>query len=270
MIDSIYQLPNLVLACGIVGFFCIVGVVGLLVVTRLIPAHIRKENNDVIGAIGGQAAITYAVVLGFVAVSVWASFDKAGTAVQAEGHAATDIWQGSRPLPAAYEARVRQAVTNYLQLVVQDEWPLQQHAQVSMKAQHAAENLHRLIIDISPQTIAQQVAQTEMIHKLDDLFDARRTRKSMVSKGMDSVLWYLILSGALILLAFAWCLGTRNLLIHIIGTTLFSAVLGLIIFTIVTFDWPFRGEVNIPPDELSAILVDLARLEIEQPPTQGN
>src|SRR5918997_4360927 len=70
----------------IVGGACLAAVAGLVLVQRLVPASIRKENNDVAGFIYAALGVIYAVLLALVVIAVWEDFGRGRVTVEGEAN----------------------------------------------------------------------------------------------------------------------------------------------------------------------------------------
>lgn len=270
MIDILYNIPSWLLAIVIVSITVLYSVIGLIIVRRFMSDDVRAELNDVTSATSATAGIAYAVILAFVGIAAWESFGRADDIVRAEAAAAIDIWLGMRPYPIEFEIKVRQSIEEYINSVIDEEWPLQQKGEYSETGDHIIENLHRLIGDFSPVTNAQLVAHSEINSKINTLAGARRNRISINNRGeIHETVYALIILGTMLVISFTWAMGTRNFMGHLVLTSMLGVSIGLIIFLIVAMDWPFRGEFSIGPDAFEVVREDLKRLSIEQPPSQG-
>ena len=64
-------MSTMILGILVVSLALSIAVAGLLLVRRLSALPLREEHNDVAGFIYAALAVAYAVVLGFVLISVW-------------------------------------------------------------------------------------------------------------------------------------------------------------------------------------------------------
>jgi hypothetical protein len=67
-----------------------------------------------------------------------------------------------------------------------------------------------------------------------------------------------LVSGGMITILFTLFFGTENFFAHLIMTSLLSALIGLILFTIMVMDYPFSGSVSVSPEAFKVILQYLA------------
>jgi hypothetical protein len=74
--------------------------VGLRLLQRFVPHHVREAHNDVAGFIFAAVGVLYAVLLGFVVITVWTNNDAARQTTFKEADALAGIYWISRDLPA--------------------------------------------------------------------------------------------------------------------------------------------------------------------------
>jgi len=74
--------------------------------------------------------------------------------------------------------------------------------------------------------------------------------------GIHPLLWFVLIGGALATISFTFLFGAENLKAQIIMVVLLSAVISLILFTIMSLDFPFTGAVSISPEPFKWILLD--------------
>lgn len=268
-VNMLYDMPSWLLGLSIITVTTGIGILGLFMVGRLSSNQSRELNNEIVLGIGHLGGILFAIVLGFVAIAVWGQYDKAGLLVENESNAAFTIWVDSRAYPGEYEAQVRNGIEKYLSTVINEEWSLQQHGKVDENANQAFENLYRLLIDYTPKTEAQRIVHAEVLHKVNDLFSLRRSRIFINTHGLEPSVYYVIIISTIITLGFAWSFGSKFPQGHLILTAMLSAGIGLVLFLIITFDWPFRGEVSISSQAFQTVLEHIERLKIEQPISKG-
>lgn len=269
LIDIIYNIPSWLLGVIIVTLITTIAVIGLHIVRRFVNNESKILNNELVIGLGHQAGVIFAIVVGFVAVAVLQSYDKAGTTVDNEATDAFDIWIDSRVYPAEHEALIRNGVENYLNIVVHEEWPLQAKGKPCINADRALESLYRILVDYAPKSESQKIVHTEVLRKINALFEARRARLFINSHGLDSAVYYETILSLLVILGFAWSFGTKNPKGHTVLTAMLGFGIGLVLFLVVTFDWPYRGDVCISSKPFQTVLDHMERLKIEQPVSSG-
>ena len=106
--------------------------------------------------------MVYAIVLAFIAIEVWQSFDKAEDTVDREANLVGDIC-AREGLPEATRAKVRNALRKYAETVVKEEWPLQRRGASAGQAQPALDEVGDTLLGFEPATMRDQVVFMEAL-----------------------------------------------------------------------------------------------------------
>lgn len=268
LINIAYNMPNWVLALCIFVIISVVGLIGLFLVNKYYTSPSR-ENNDLVATLAKVAGILFAVVIGFIAITVINAFNTSVLSVENEANEVFTIWINSRVYPEKFERQVHQGVEKYLNLVIHEEWPLQSQGQVSLSTEQALESLYRLLIDYVPTSQAQQQVHNTIINKVSNAFINRKDRLFTNLHGVSKAVYSMICLSILIILCYVWSMATPSFPLHCILTCLLSIGIGVVVFLIVCFDYPFRGEISVGPEAFEKVLAHIQRLKIEQPLSPG-
>jgi hypothetical protein len=260
MANLVYSIPTWPLGLLIVGLAATVSALGLTLVHRVVPLDVRRTQNDVAGYISNIAAFVYAVVLAFLAVAVWQEYGDAQATAQLEANLAGDIYYQAEGYPEPFRRRIRAGIAAYVDAVIEDEWPRQARgATESPVAWTGLAALYRDLLTFEPRDMRERLVHTEQLRSMHRLFDHRRTRIYQGSSGLHPVVWTVILIGSVLIVAFAYFMGTGNFRAHMAMTAFLGASIGLVIFLIVALDYPFRGDIGIKPDAFVEVREHLRR-----------
>jgi vacuolar-type H+-ATPase subunit I/STV1 len=103
----------------------------------------------------------------------------------------------------------------------------------------------------------------EVITAYNKLIEDRRLRMHAVDDtGIDSITWIVILVGGGLTLIGSFFIHLPTLGGHLFMNSLFSILLGLMIFMLVAIDQPFRSELGITPIAYINTLAGLKDLDI--------
>jgi uncharacterized protein DUF4239 len=219
---------------------------GLLMFHRSVPHHLRREQNDVAGSTMAIAGVVYAVLLAFIAVAVWQGYGQADTLVQTEANLVSNLYRDTVGLPNPQAEDLRHTLFVYAETVVQDEWPaLTAGLNDDAAGWQLLDSVHLALVQIQPQNIGTEAIRAEMLRSLDGLYDARRGRFHSASVALPPVLWWNLLAGAVLLLAFSYLFGPPNLEMHAAMVSLLGATIGLVLILILLLTHPFEGDNHI-------------------------
>ena len=250
------KIPSLILGLIVVGGFTAFSIAGLLIVRHFIPHGRLKAHHDVADPILGALGAIYAVLLAFVVVTVWQNFDKSNSGVQLEANYLADIYRDAEAFSPDFKQKVDILLREYRQAVVDDEWKTMERGQMSPKVEKLMRGIWSLYTTYQPRNPTEQSFFDESVRKLNSFRELRRQRIMDSRTGIHPLLWFVLIGGALATISFTFLFGAENLKAQIIMVVLLSAVISLILFTIMSLDFPFTGAVSISPEPFKWILLD--------------
>ncbi|MCR6629237.1 MAG: DUF4239 domain-containing protein [Magnetospirillum sp.] len=263
--DIVYAMDQWLAMVTVVGLTIAFALAGLFVVTRLVPLSVRTENQDGLGVAGATVGVVYAVLLAFIAVAVWEAFEKADDTAALEAALVGDIFRDAQLLPQPVRDAVTEGARSYADHVVTVEWPaMATGALPDRRGWEILEAIPAKLVNDSLSPGQMLVAQ-EAFSQINKVYDARRNRLSQASAGVQPLTWAVVLVGSLISLGFCWLLSFPSPWLHVLATSLVSGVLGMILFLIIAFDYPFRGTVQIGPDAFVMVQGNMQRLSQAAP-----
>lgn len=240
----------------VIGLCIGTSLLGQWVVQRLVSFNQRKGHNDVMGYAAATGGLIYVVLLAFIASTVWVAYDRADSMVNQEASLAGDLFADASMLPKAFSEPAAYALRDYLRSVVTEEWPGM--ASGKPAAGQGWRLLREFYTDLSRvETVSpvQNAIVQEILTRLNHLYDVRRERIRIASRpSLNPVIWLVVLLGGLLTLAFGWFLGFQKNALHYASNAMIATILGLVIFLIVAFNFPFRGRMQISPAAFETLL----------------
>ena len=245
---------NLVPGLFGISLFVLVSVGGLIIVQHFVSMELRKQHNDVAGFIYAVLGIAYAVLLGLVVVASWEQFQTARSTTNREADELAEIfWLGHR-FPPAEGRRLQELTRSYAQVVVDEEWPLMAHGESSPRAWALIDEIRLIIQNQDPDTDAEQVLYQQGLEHLHDLGDARTDRLVESREGIPLILWVVLVVGAVVTVGFTYLFGMDSTTTHTLMVAALSLVIGLVLFTIGSLEYPFSGDVHLSPEAFNQVL----------------
>jgi Protein of unknown function (DUF4239) len=244
----IYDNPTWLWGTLLVVLFTALSCGGLMIFHRLVHVSVRKAHNDLAGFTIAVIGVLYAVLLAFIAIATWESFSRASDIVENESDFAGGIYLDTQGLPPAKGQPIRDAISRYVTVVINDEWPVQREGKTPDQGWKPLRDLNTAIATIQPQNLGEAVIQAELLKTWNNLYETRSSRLSAVQGHVPGVVWWIIFFGAAITTGFTYLFGYQNFAMHLTMTGTLAATLALVVVLIVALDWPFRGEISVSPD----------------------
>jgi hypothetical protein len=251
--------PSAILTVLIVGALVLFAVGGHFLVRAIMPIHQRKLHNDVAGPIFATVGVIYAVLLAFLVIIAWENFHNASNDVAREANYLAAVHRDSGALAPAFRGSFKTALQGYVSEIIHDEWPLLAKGERSDKVQAAQDKLWNLLTNYRPRTETEKVFFAEMVSKFNQAAEYRRLRILNAHEGIHPVLWFVLIAGGLITIAFTFFFGTENFGAQLWMSGLLAALIALALLTIMVLDFPFSGDVSIKPDTFRLILQTLIK-----------
>ncbi|OIR06246.1 hypothetical protein GALL_117190 [mine drainage metagenome] len=268
--DFLYNHSNWLVGLTVAGSFVGFGLALLLLAHTLLPKDWRSRHNEFVGFMLAVVSVVYAVLLAFLAIAVWESFGKAGEIAAREASLAGDLAHDSMAMPEPLRGVVVAEVKGYLGWVIGEEWPAMGRGEALSGEDGPGAALadvgwarlfgiHQALAAFKAADSVQTAMFSEVLARLNSLYDARRDRLLQSEEHLQPVVWGVVLFGAAITIAFTTLFGMDSLLMHGLMTAAVAAIIALVVLLIVAFDYPYRGKVQITPDAYRHVLQVLVR-----------
>jgi hypothetical protein len=92
------------------------------------------------------------------------------------------------------------------------------------------------------------------LERINELADARRARMVEAEEGVPAVLWAVLVFGGVITVGFTYLFGLENTWSHRLMVAAVAGLIGLVLFTIGTLEYPFYGGTRIGPEAFELVL----------------
>lgn len=251
----IHKVPLVLLGSIIVLFSIAFSIAGLFIIRLFLSHQKRKIHNDIAGPIFATVGVVYAVLLTFIVVAAWGAFEKAESNVEEEANCLGDLFASSIAFNQDHKIEINGLLEKYRQAVISEEWPLLARGQSSHNVDMIIKNIWKFYAKFNPENKTQEIFLTESVKRLNQLGELRRVRLFDSRRGVNEILWFVLIVGGIITLIFSFLFGTENFGIQIFMTVLLAVIIGLIIFTIMEIDYPFTGNFSIKPEAFQRLAV---------------
>jgi hypothetical protein len=232
---------------------------GPVLVRRRVHLDRLRVNNEVAGFKFATLGVLYAVLLAFAVIVVWEKLSDAERTVSKEGGALATLYRLSGGLDDEPRQNLRQALSEYANLAIREEWPAMEYGRSSAQVTGALDHLYSNVLPMHPSDQRGAVIMREILQQLDLITQARRDRLISAKGTVPDVMWAVLLCGGILTIGFTFFFGTQN----VIAQGLMTGALSFLIFSslllIVAIDQPFAGPVQVQPDALFAAQEEFAK-----------
>ncbi len=252
----------LALPTWLIGVLLVVVVPALVLlvqwgIRRRWPALAVGEHNDVVGFIIAVVGVIYAVLLGFVVIVTWESFNSAESIVGQEASTLRSIHRESAAFPPETREQIQGLVRQYAAEVVSEEWPAMADAEPGdPRVGDVLDELTAAIASVPVSTPAQEEFVGAEAQRLSELVALRSERLDYADRGIPEVLWVALVVGGVVTVGFALLFGLRRAVLHSLMVGSLAALVGVLFFVTLVINYPFAGDVAVEPEPFQRVLTD--------------
>jgi hypothetical protein len=249
VVDFLYSHPTWEVGLVVIGIWTGLSLAGLCLFHRLVDVNMRHKDTETVGLTYAIVAVVYAVLIAFIVVDVFETYAKGDEIATAEANKLSNLMLDSAGLPPQMGEAVRADLNKYIDTVVQKEWPSQQAGKLDEAVFEPGwmvlGHLSTQLAVFEPATMGQNVNKGEMLHVMNDLIKARRSRIVAAGEHLPTVVWQILLLAGAVAVGYTYLFGAHSFRIHMTITGLISATIALVFVLIIALDYPFRGEVSV-------------------------
>lgn len=261
ILDAVHALPGPIFMVLVFAVVVAYTLGGLFLFRRLRPDAPGRHDNDVAGAVSNLVGVVFAVLMAFIAVTVWQEFNQADAATGREASAASDVYRQAFAYPEPLRSRVKDGIQAYVETVITEEWPLLAKGRLSDRAWALLEGVQADMLRFEPRTEGERVVHREQIHDINVVLDERRARLRAATQGLSPQMWMVLIAGSAITLALTWFFEVTSLRVHALMTSGLAVAIALVLYLIGALDYPFGGDIAVGPDAFVQVRENIKRVD---------
>ena len=243
--DMVYEYPIWVVGLLLVSAAVLGAVLLELCARWLLPIELRRRHNDVAAAILSIIGVTYAVLLAFVAMLAWEGFNRAKAASYAEAALIGDVYHVSTGFSDPEKSTLRDEIMGYARQVVTVEWPAQAEGRPVDQNSIYLDRLNQTVFSLHLTGVADGDLHSLLLESLTRLWDARQERLLAAQTTIPGVVWFVMVVGGGLTIAFGMFLGAPSLSMQLAMSAVLAASGALVLILIIALSNPFRGDFRV-------------------------
>ena len=149
-------------------------------------------------------------------------------------------------------AIIRKELFEYMNSIVNDEWPKLESAQGSTKTHMLWRGISRKIMSLEPASNRQTAMYTDIIKKSEEVAESREARIEKANIRLPGLFWIVILICLLALMGVNTLFESSHS--FFLGLKILPITLGALISLLVITDQPFKGQNSVKPDAFYKII----------------
>lgn len=250
----LYDMPTM----GLAGLFAAVFVgftwLGVLFIRPFVRLLLRRQAglNDLVGVILSGHCAFFGLLLGLLAVAAFQNLADVEKTVNREAGFLRAIYRSVTDYPEPARSQTLPLIREYTRYVIQEAWPQQRRGIVSSDGVARMNAVQAKLFGFEPATKAQEMVHAQTLAQFAEMAQVRRARVQSVDAGVPSMMWYVVIVGALVTILLVWMLDMK-LIPHLLLSGVLVFFLSTVICLIFVMDKPVRGEISIGPNAYEAV-----------------
>ncbi|HUO12626.1 MAG TPA: hypothetical protein VMU37_07710 [Caulobacteraceae bacterium] len=214
--------------------------------------HGQTRTNEMVSLSMASFSVFYGILLGLVAVGVYANFAAATDNITQEASSLAGLYTDASALSEPHRSALLADLRAYAKETIENDWPAQSQGLVPDRGTSGMALIQKDLQAVHPTEKSDEIAYAEAFGQFEKLVELRSNRLTAINAGIPFLLWWVLWIGAILSVGLVWMLD-MEMHIHAILTAVLSLFLGIVIFVIVDLDKPFRGVSLVGPDSYELV-----------------
>ncbi len=255
--EAVASLPIWLAGLLMVGLAVCGAVVVEMVARRVVPLEVRRDNAVVASAMFAVIGTTYAVLLAFVAMLAWDGYNKAEAVANNEAALLQDVYHLIGGVLPPNDEPLRADVTAYARAVIETEWPAQKRGRDIPEEEPHLLHMTTVVMHLRSDAFLGSEVHSLLLEHIIHLDTARRERLLAAHDTMPDIIWFVLVAGGGITVAFGSFFGASSLRLHLAMSSLLAVSGALVLLVIVSLSNPFRGDLGVPITPFEHVMADM-------------
>jgi hypothetical protein len=248
-------MSGVLLAILFVGGAIAYAVVGVLVARKYVHGHVAEGHNDVLVPLFLTAGVIYAVLLGFMVVAVWESYDAAHANAAEEAAMLVPLYRQTVDMAPEKGEEMRKLIREYAEDVVKEEWEsLRATGKASQKARKDVGDIVRFFGTLTPATKVREIVAAQFLQTFSQVVLDRNKRVLQASESLSWIMWLGAAGGGIITIGMSFILFMDRAWPHVLMTSVLAALIGMLLFMMAMLSRPFVGPLALQPEPFETSL----------------
>lgn len=258
MVNFIYSMSNVNLFLLINGLGLLFAFLCMFIIKFVLPKINETDTALIASSTICLLSTIVALVLGFILFFVFNNYSAADASVNKEAKEVASIYHYSFLLDELEKSSIKQTLRTYLREVIYSEWPVMRRGEIMVGKSYPIMNellikLNSLRDSTKPDIFNRY---EHLYENISDLYDAHEDRMEMSRAALESEVWVIMVLVTMLIIIIN-CFIVLDVWIYTIICSFTSMIICSLLYLIVIFDHPFRGQFSVQPELLKNVLVQI-------------
>lgn len=185
--------------------------------------------------------------MGFMLFAVWSDFEAAERNVEGEASCLINLYWSAAGLPQAQRQEIRKLTSEYADPMIADEWPAMSRGSWTQTGTQIIKQFWEAASQPQSLGASEQVSLEQTMSEIGSITEHRRIRQLQNETNLPTVLWIVLIVGAMITIMSSCLFGSEYPALHILQVVTLALLLSLSLVSIADINSPFQGTVHVKP-----------------------
>jgi hypothetical protein len=234
--------------CGAIAY----AVAGVLLGRRLNHGQVAEGHNDVLVPLFLTAGVIYAVLLGFLVIGMWESYDAAHANTAEEASLLVPMYRQSEVMAPEKGEEMRQLTRKYAEEVVSGWETFAATGRGNPEARKTVDEIIKVFATLTPATKPREIVAAQFLQTFSQLLLDRNKRLLQAAESLSWIMWIAAVGGGVVTVGMSFILYMDRPRPHVMMTSVLSMLIGALLFIMAVLNHPFVGPLGISPEPFEA------------------
>lgn len=228
---------------------------GFWIVRSLVPADQLRSTHDVVGNYLQTLGTIYGVLIAFVVFIVWTQYNDARNHVEKEANELLDLFRCANALPARSKAPIHCAIEDYVNDVLDVEWPAMASGRDAMLRTGTVllDRIWQSLYEFQPHEPCHTAVHAEMLSRFNDLSDARSNRIVSCRSRIPLPLTVFVYVGGIVTVGSMYLFSVDAWWVQAVMIGAMAGMISHLLYIIYDLDNCFEGEWQVPREAFEGV-----------------
>ena len=207
MMDWLHEWPTLLGAGFVVACFLVPTLIGSAFLQPIIARLLRgeKDPNTPVALLLNAFTLYYGVLLALLSISVFENYNKAQDTIGREAASIVALYRNLGGYPEPLRTSLIDALRRYVDEETGPGWREQRGGRSSKPGMLLVDELNRQLLSFRPdRQSGDDILHRETLRSFGEFVDRRRLRIQAAGTSIPAIIWYVVLTGAILNVLVLW------------------------------------------------------------------
>ena len=243
----VYDVPIVIALPLFVALFVGISLLVVLALRKWVPREgdSAPEWDRVLGYAMASYGVLYGVTLALIAAASYENYRGVEQIVLEETSAISVLYRDASGFPEPTSSELQSLLIEYTNHVINVDWVSQAGGVIPSHTSTQVTEFEQVLFSFQPSNTSEANLHGNTIAAFNEFLGDRGARIGATAQEIPPILWLVLYVGALINAVLIGLVEVGRLRIHLIMAGLVAAFVGIVIFSITSFDHIYMGEVAV-------------------------